>query len=145
MRIRAWRRVYVTPCFGRGLAAPGYPPNVWWGRISCAVGLKSPVRTEYRDALDDLELVQVHVEFETCRDEVVDYALVPMVRVAGRFRTVRIYDGAHGRNEMHRYTTKLGKQPAEVFHRGTLGEGMRAALEQIKHGYEEMVSGWQRA
>jgi hypothetical protein len=29
-----------------------------------------------------------------------------------------------------------------VFHRGTLGEGLRAAQEAIKGGYEERIDGW---
>jgi hypothetical protein len=29
--------------------------------------------------------------------------------------------------------------------RGTLGEGMRAAIEQVERGYEEMIDGWHRA
>jgi len=45
----------------------------------------------------------------------------------------------------HRYTRKLGKQAAEIFHRGTLGEGMRAAKQSISDGYEEMIEGWQRS
>jgi hypothetical protein len=45
---------------------------------------------------------------------------------------------------MHRYTKELGKRPAEIFHHGTLGEGMRAALEHIKDTYEEMIDGWRR-
>jgi len=40
------------------------------------------------------------------------------------------------------YTKELGKQPAEVFHRGTLGEGMRSAIDAIKHGHQEMIDGW---
>lgn len=63
---------------------------------------------------------------------------------AGQPQTVRVYDAAHGCNEMHRYTKELGKQPAENFHRGTLGEGMRTALEHIKDTYEEMIDGWRR-
>lgn len=30
------------------------------------------------------------------------------------------------------------------FHSGTLGEGMRAAIEEIKRGYREMIEGWER-
>jgi hypothetical protein len=74
---------------------------------------------------------------------VTDYAVVLVVEAAGRYLTARVYDGTHGVNEIHRYSKKLGKQPAEVFHRGTLGEGLRWAIEQIKHGFEEMIDGWQ--
>ncbi len=42
----------------------------------------------------------------------------------------------------YRYTRKLGKQPGVVFHRGTLGEGMRAAKQSIRDRYEEMIEGW---
>jgi hypothetical protein len=45
---------------------------------------------------------------------------------------------------MHRHTKELGKQPAEIFHRGTLGEGMRQAIDAIKQDYEEMIDGWRR-
>jgi len=50
--------------------------------------------------------------------------------------------GAHGRNDMHRYTRSAGKQPAEVFDHGTLGDGFRAAKEAIEHGYREMIDAW---
>jgi hypothetical protein len=102
------------------------------------------MRTRYDDKLEPSGVVRIVVEFETCRDQVLDYALVLTIRVDDAVHTVRVYDGTHGRNEMHRYTKELGKQPAEIFHRGTLGEGMRSALEQIKRGYEEMIDGWRR-
>jgi hypothetical protein len=100
--------------------------------------------TQYIKRFDHLHDVDVLVWFETDRDDVTDYALVLVFRDCERVRTVRVYDGAHGRNEMHRYTRKLGKQPAEFFHGGTLGDGMRAALEQISDTYEEMIEGWRR-
>jgi hypothetical protein len=71
--------------------------------------------------------------------------VVVRIEVEGRNETVRVYDGAHGENELHRYTHVSGKQAAEVFDHGTLGEGMRAAIEEIKGGYEEMIDGWRRA
>jgi hypothetical protein len=37
--------------------------------------------------------------------------------------TVRVYDAAHGFNEMHRYTSHGGKQAGVPFYRGTLGDG----------------------
>jgi hypothetical protein len=45
---------------------------------------------------------------------------------------------------MHRYTRSGGKEPGEVFHSGTLGEGMRAAISEVEHGYREMIEGWKR-
>jgi hypothetical protein len=56
----------------------------------------------------------------------------------------RVYDGVHGRNELHRHTRGGGKQPAEVFHAGTLGEGMRAAITACVDGFENMIEGWDR-
>ncbi len=99
---------------------------------------------EYEQTLDGFKAVRLLVEFTTRRDEVVDYALVLVADLGGRVETIRVYDGTHGCNELHRHTTKLGKQPAEIFHRGTLGAGMRWAIEAIKNGHEEMIEGWRR-
>jgi hypothetical protein len=101
--------------------------------------------TQYIERFDYLRGVSMLVWFETHRDEVTDYAIVLVVREGGRLGTVRVYDGAHGRNDMHRYTRELGKRSAEGFHHGTLGEGMRVALEQVKDTYEEMIDGWRRS
>lgn len=98
--------------------------------------------TAYTEILDKPRGVKLVVRFHRRRSEVTGYALVLALGVQGRMETVRVYDAVHGRNEMHRYTRKLGKQPAEVFHHGTLGEGMRTAIGAIKHGYEEMIDGW---
>jgi hypothetical protein len=100
--------------------------------------------TRYTQRLDGFENVRLTVEFETRGDDVIDYALVLTAEPEDQVETIRVYDGAHDWNEMHRYTKDLGKQPGEVFHRGTLGEGMRAAMDAIKQGYEEMIDGWRR-
>jgi hypothetical protein len=60
----------------------------------------------------------------------------------GEIHTVRLYDGANGVNEMHRYTRATGKQSAEIFHSGTLGEGMREARRHIRSTYESMIEAW---
>jgi hypothetical protein len=98
----------------------------------------------YEEELDDTRGIHLFVEFERDRAQITDYAVILVARVGTRLATVRLYDGAHGRNEMHRYTRKLGKRPAEVFHRGTLGEGMRTAIAEIKRSYDEMIEGWHR-
>jgi hypothetical protein len=98
--------------------------------------------TAYTENLDEARGVHLLVEFHRHRAEVLDYALVLVIEENGQLETVRVYDGAHGLNEMHRYTKELGKQAAEEFHRGTLGEGMRAAKQSIRAGYEEMIEGW---
>ncbi len=84
------------------------------------------------------------VEFTTARRAVTDYSVVLAVDAAGGPATVRVYDGAHGRNEMHRFTRAGGKHAGETFHGGTLGEGMRAAISAIREGYEQMIDGWSR-
>jgi hypothetical protein len=85
----------------------------------------------------------MHVRFMTRRRDITDYAVLLTVEQETEIHTVRLYDGAHGINEMHRYTQTAGKQPAEVFHDGTLGEGMRAATKQIKSTYQSMIEVWQ--
>lgn len=55
---------------------------------------------------------------------------------------MRVYDGAHGVNELHRYGRRAGKHAAEIFHRGTLEEGMRAAIDDAESGYEAMIESW---
>jgi hypothetical protein len=80
----------------------------------------------YTHRIDIARRVFLHVEFVTDR------------------RTVTVYDGAHGENELHRYGKQAGKMPAEVFHRGTLGEGMRAAIQDAKRGYLEMIESWNK-
>jgi hypothetical protein len=57
--------------------------------------------------------------------------------------TVRVYDSAHGLNEMHRYTRDGSKQNGVVFSIATLGEGMRTAILDIKERYLAMVEGWE--
>jgi len=72
----------------------------------------------------------IYVEFTTDRRVVTNYAVLLYVREkSGETLTVRVYDGAHGQNEMHRCIRVGGKQTAEVFNRDTLGVGMRAAIK----------------
>jgi hypothetical protein len=40
------------------------------------------------------------------------------------------------------YTRLL--DPAELFHRGNLGQGMRDAIEEIEGGYQAMIESWHR-
>jgi hypothetical protein len=100
----------------------------------------------YEYLLDGVTRVFMYVEFKTSRRgrDVVDYSIVLIVEEGGRRKTVRLYDGTHGKNELHRYTRDGGKRVAEVFDRGTLGTGMRAAIEAVERGYEEMIDGWHR-
>lgn len=97
----------------------------------------------YRDVLDYEIGARIVVEFTLDRREVVDYAVVLTVDdEAGEAVTVRVYDGAHGVNEMHRHDRSGEKAPEERFHAGTLGEGMRAAIAAVRSGYQEMIDAW---
>lgn len=86
----------------------------------------------------------LRVEFTTDAREITDYAVVLLLALEGSTETIRVYDGVHGHNEMHRYTRSGGKQLGELFHAGSLGEGMRAAISEIERGYGEMIEGWRR-
>jgi len=82
------------------------------------------------------------VDFTTMQSEVVDYSIVLILVTSDGRETIRVYDGAHGFNEIHRYTRVGGKQNGKEFHSGTLGEGMRVAIAAIKKSYREMIEGW---
>jgi hypothetical protein len=70
-------------------------------------------------------------------------AVVLSVEREGQRQTVRVYDGAHGVNELHRHTA-APKQAGEVFHSGSVGEGMRAAIAECMTGYAQMIEAWNR-
>jgi hypothetical protein len=91
------------------------------------------------------EHVAVAVWFATERDSVVSYSVVLLTVHEGRWQTVRVYDNAHGHNEMHRFTLRGGKEAGEVFSQeGDFGVAMRAAREEVLAGYEKMIEGWRR-
>jgi hypothetical protein len=99
----------------------------------------------YRDVLSYEIGARIVVEFTTPTRgrEIVDYAVVLTVDdEMGEAVTVRVYDGAHGVNDMHRHDRRGAKAPAETFHAGTLGEGMRAAITAVRTGYKEMIDAW---
>lgn len=96
----------------------------------------------YWEKLDSGWEASMWVEFETVGREVVDYAVVLVISASEGVETVRVYDGAHGFNELHRYKSTTGKSSGKRFHSGTLGEGMRAAIDEIKKAHEAMIEGW---
>ena len=98
----------------------------------------------FESELDWLGEVRRAVRWRTQRRDVVDYAVTLVAFESGRWQTIRVFDGAHGVNEMHRYTRSGGKQPGIVFHDGTLGEGLLAAQLEVKRGWAEMIEGWRR-
>ena len=100
------------------------------------------VTDRYRAVLDGSLRAVLRVEFTRERREIVDYSVVLLVDHEEELKVVRLYDGAHGFNEQHRHTLTRGKQPAERFHPGTLGEGMRDAIRQVRASYEAMIDSW---
>lgn len=99
---------------------------------------------DYDRMIDGTRRAFLTVRWTTERDEVVSYAVVLSVEIDDRRQTVRVYDSAHGFNEMHRHTAKGGKQAGEVSHHGSLGEGMRAAIAECLDRYEVMIEAWHR-
>jgi hypothetical protein len=115
------------------------PPGVHGG-----VYLAPAMAPDYIRTLDRARGIRMAVEFTSEGREITDYAVVLVCERGTSAETIRVYDGAHGHNEMHRYTSGAGKQSGMPFHSGTLGEGMRAAIEEIRSGYREMIEGWER-
>lgn len=94
--------------------------------------------------IDYMRRVTLRVDFERIGREVLGYSLVLLLETDQGVETIRVYDSAHGFNEMHRYTREGGKHAGAEVHRGTLGEGMRAAIKDIKDRYLAMIEGWER-
>ena len=99
-------------------------------------------RIEYRRRLTDR--AHALVDYTTERGTLVTYRVVLVAWSAGAWHTVRVYDNAHGRHDMHRHTIRGGKERAETFHHGTPSEAMNGAIDAIRMGYEEMVAAWLR-
>lgn len=70
------------------------------------------------------------------------YSIVLVVAEPEALTACRLYDNAHGINEMHRYTRDGGKQPGVPFHDGTPAEAMNAAKRAIRRSWREMVDAW---
>jgi hypothetical protein len=96
----------------------------------------------YRDVLDYKLSARIVVAFTTLGREVVGYAVILTVDEAGAESTVRLYDGSHGINDMHRYSRAGSKASAETFHAGTLGEGLQAAIVAVRATHQEMIEAW---
>jgi hypothetical protein len=99
---------------------------------------------DYIRILDRADGIRMAVEFTSEGREITDYAVVLVRKRGTKAETIRVYDSAHGHNEMHRYTSTAGKQTGTQFHSGTLGEGMRTAIVEIENGYRKMIEGWER-
>jgi hypothetical protein len=99
------------------------------------------VSATYLEELDERLGAVLSVDFRTERGEVVDYTVILMQATSNEIEAIRVYDSTHGYNEMHRYLPDSGKQSGALFHSGTLGEGMRAAIDDVKRGYVAMIEG----
>jgi len=62
--------------------------------------------------------------------------------VSGRYDDILDYELGAMMSVDFRYTRAGGKQIGTVFLIATLGEGMRAAIGDIKVGYLAMIEGW---
>jgi len=102
------------------------------------------VSDDWDQILDPRRGIVLHVRMTRDRRAVTDYAVVLTIIRDGQEQTIRVYDGAHGVNDLHRYTRSGGKRPAQRFHSGTLGEGMRTAVAACVDGYDEMIRAWDR-
>lgn len=88
------------------------------------------------------ETAYAEVAYRTNRGRLTEYSIALMTKHGGLWHTVRVYDNAHGLHDIHRHTLTGGKQRAETFHHGSAGEAYRAALREVRAGYEEMIAGW---
>ncbi len=66
---------------------------------------------------------EILIEFKTERREITGYTVLLRAHRHGEWHEVRVWDNAHGVNEMHRYTRSSGKRPGIIFHRGSFAEG----------------------
>lgn len=99
-------------------------------------------RTIYPLSLTDTAFIAI--DYTTDKGTLVGYSVALVTWFEGRWRTVRVYDNAHGRHEMHRHTLSAGKQPGEEFHHGTPGEAFNDARRAVRKHHEEMIAGWLR-
>lgn len=96
----------------------------------------------YQELLDFARGSVLSVDFTTRRGQVVRYSILLLLSTPVGVETIRVFDSTHEYNEMHRYTRAGGKQDGTAFHSGTLGEGMRSAIDAIKQNHLEMIEGW---
>ena len=85
------------------------------------------------------------VDFTTVKGEVVGYSVVLLLSTPFTAETVRVYDAAHGFNEMHRYTPSQGASRMESSSTTVpLPRECKSPSMPAKHGHREMIEGWKR-
>lgn len=74
---------------------------------------------------------------------VFEYAVMLQIEAAGgRWQTIRLFDNAHGVNEMHLYTEDE-KQPAEPFLEDRpSNEAMPRMIDYLVDNWQEVVEEW---
>jgi hypothetical protein len=108
-----------------------------WRSVKLVIG-------DYFEILDYSSWAVMKVRYKRLGPEITGYSIVLLSGSGDGSRTIRVFDSAHGFNEMHRYTRSDGKQTGKPFHSGSLGEGMRAAIKDTQDGYRQMIEGWER-
>lgn len=85
---------------------------------------------------------RMRCRWETERD-IVSFANVLVVKIAGEWRTVDLFDCTHhDRNDHHRYDFDGYKHPATAFHHGTPAEAHRTSMRLIRTEFERMIDRW---
>lgn len=69
------------------------------------------------------------------------YAVTLQVRSEGEWRTIFLFDNAHGDHDMHRYTG-VTKLPAERFMEGEPRDVLPAAISFLVNHWEAIVASW---
>lgn len=69
------------------------------------------------------------------------YAVMLQLRIEGRWQTIRLFDNAHGKHDMHRYT-EAEKQPAERFAEGAVNEVAPTTIRYLIDHWEAIAESW---
>jgi hypothetical protein len=91
----------------------------------------------------ELALAQgVAIRFSRSGRPIERYAVVLLVLREDGWQVARLIDNHQGTHHMHRYTSKDGKQPAEIFHPGPTNAAIPAAIQHLKDHWEAIVESW---
>lgn len=69
------------------------------------------------------------------------YAVMLQLWIKGHWRTIHLFDNAHGNHDMHRYTG-FEKQPAEQFAEGSVNEVAPRAIPHLIDHWEAIAESW---
>jgi len=102
----------------------------------------SPI-VEYRYSLSsEAELV---ARLETEEGRLIAYAVILLVEIEGKRRTVRVYDNDRGVPHMHRFTRSGSKGRSTRVPASSASEGFTMTLAAVRNGFEEMIDAWRRS